>query len=97
MLKSLCLFTLVGILTAQASKARDCCCSDGTAPAVQPAAPSAPAAQAQRTGPNRSFSYQPTQGAFGYSTPYYGGGRYSWGLRPADAKARGNYTPYRGF
>ena len=91
MVKALCVFVLA-VLATRASQAGECS-SGAAASAAQPAA----AAHAQRTQPNRIFSYQPSQGAYSYSAPYYYGSRYSWGVRPAASKALGNYAPHRGF
>ena len=90
-------------LLATAAEARgrrsSCCCQ--AAPAVTTEAPQAPTAptpgaQAQRADASRSFSYEPANtvapigGDYGIEG-YYNSPRESWGLRPASAKANGNY------
>ncbi len=96
MIKSLSLgvVALVGVGIAQTASAAGAPCggAQAQAPVAQaPAAKAPPAtAQAQRTQPNRSFSYSPSANSY-YARPLYRGMRWNANLRPADSKALGNY------
>ena len=91
MLKTLGAFTILSALAVQSALGGGPCGGSSAAAGSTTASstPPAPVQQAQQPQARRSYSYEPTMGAYRARPRMFGS--YSHGVRPAASKANANY------
>lgn len=92
MLKTLGAFTILSALAVQSALAGGPCGGSSAAAGTATAnttTPPAPVQQAQQPQARRSYSYEPTMGAYRARPRMFGS--YSHGVRGATSKVNGNY------